>query len=194
MIRDRLDRRLELRRLRGEAGHHGAIRTPALTPASRSVRTARSRCSGWAVPGSSARHASSSTVGTLRQTVQPADARQLGEQVRVAHDHRTLGDDARPACAPRSALPACGASACSALRSADTDPSRCRAPPARASTTACRAPAAGPRRNSPSRRSATRTRRPARARTASGSGARSSSGSRACSRDRDSASSRTASP
>ena len=46
-------------------GTIGAMRTPALTPASTSSRTARSRCSGWAVPGSRIRHASSSTVGTL---------------------------------------------------------------------------------------------------------------------------------
>ena len=46
-------------------GTMGAISTPALMPASASSRTARSRCSGCAVPGSSVRQASSSTVGTL---------------------------------------------------------------------------------------------------------------------------------
>ena len=61
-------------------GTTGAISTPALTPASRSCRTARSRWSGCAVPGSSARQASSSTVGTLMQTVQPAPASMLREQ------------------------------------------------------------------------------------------------------------------
>ena len=50
-------------------GTIGLIRTPALMPASTSSLTARSRCSGGAVPGSSARHTSSSTHGTLMQTV-----------------------------------------------------------------------------------------------------------------------------
>ena len=51
-------------------GTIGFIRTPALMPASTSSRTARSRCSGGAVPGSSSSHACSSTVGTLMYTVQ----------------------------------------------------------------------------------------------------------------------------
>ena len=46
-------------------GTIGFISTPARMPASTSSRTARSRCSGCAVPGSSARHTSSSTHGTL---------------------------------------------------------------------------------------------------------------------------------
>ena len=51
-------------------GTIGAIRTPASTPASRSRRTARRRWSGWDVPGSSFRQASSSTVGRLNVTLQ----------------------------------------------------------------------------------------------------------------------------
>ena len=46
-------------------GTIGFISTPARMPASASSRTARSRFNGGAVPGSSSRHASSSTVGTL---------------------------------------------------------------------------------------------------------------------------------
>ena len=53
-------------------GTIGAINTPTLRPASASSRTARRRWSGCAVPGSRVRHASSSTVGTLMQTVQRA--------------------------------------------------------------------------------------------------------------------------
>ncbi len=47
-------------------GSSGAISTPQWMPASVSARTARRRCNGGAVPGSSRRHASSSMVGTLR--------------------------------------------------------------------------------------------------------------------------------
>ena len=66
VVGDRLDRPFELRRATTRSpGTIGAISTPALMPASTSSRTARSRCSGCAVPGSSIRQASSSTVGTL---------------------------------------------------------------------------------------------------------------------------------
>ncbi len=51
-------------------GTIGAMSTPTLMPASASSRTARSRCMGCAVPGSSARQASSSTVGTLMWTTE----------------------------------------------------------------------------------------------------------------------------
>ena len=47
-------------------GTSGAISTPQWMPASASARTARRRWSGGAVPGSSRRQASSSTLGTLR--------------------------------------------------------------------------------------------------------------------------------
>ena len=53
-------------------GTIGAIKTPQSMPASTNSRTARSRCIGWATPGSSFSHASSSTVGTLMCTRQVA--------------------------------------------------------------------------------------------------------------------------
>ena len=54
VVGDRLDRRARASPRDDEKpGTIGAIRTPALTPASTSSRTARSRCSGCAVPGSS---------------------------------------------------------------------------------------------------------------------------------------------
>ncbi len=49
-------------------GSNGAISTLVLSPASASRRTAFKRWSGCAVPGSSLRHASSSTLGTLKYT------------------------------------------------------------------------------------------------------------------------------
>ena len=141
MVGDRLDRGFELRRLRREPGTTGAISTPTFTPASRSWRTARSRCSGCAVPGSSAaprllvdgRHAQ-----VHRAPGPLAHARRAGP--RRARPSG-LSSPGRPACAPRAALRAILASACSALRSADRDRSPCRPPPARASRTAYRAPA-----------------------------------------------------
>ena len=57
--------RSSLSRDEEKPGTIGFIKTPALTPASTSSRTARSRWSGGAVPGSSFSHASWSTVGTL---------------------------------------------------------------------------------------------------------------------------------
>ena len=71
-------------------GTTGAISTPTFTPASRSWRTARSRCSGCAVPGSSADHAVSSTVGTLRYTVAPARLHMSARMSAVADDHRAF--------------------------------------------------------------------------------------------------------
>ena len=62
-------------------------------PASTSACTARSRCSGCAVPGSSVRHASSSTVGTLRYTVAARARSTILQHVDVAHDHRALGHE-----------------------------------------------------------------------------------------------------
>ena len=76
-------------------GTIGLMSTPAFTPASSSSRTARSRWRGGAVPGSSARHTSSSLHGTLTTTLHSVDGGQLRQQVLVAHDHRALGDDAR---------------------------------------------------------------------------------------------------
>jgi hypothetical protein len=49
-------------------GRIGAIPTPAFTPASTSVFSARSRCRGGAVPGSVFRQTSWSSVGTEKLT------------------------------------------------------------------------------------------------------------------------------
>ena len=79
-------------------GTTGAISTPALTPASRSWRTARSRCSGWRRARLERaprffvhrRHAH-----VDRAAVPPTD---VSKQIGIAHDHRPLGDqaDGRP--------------------------------------------------------------------------------------------------
>ncbi len=125
-------------------GTIGAISTPALTPAflQRANRAqALQRVSGPRLergPGAfvDSRDADGDrAVGSFPQ---------FGEQVGVANDHRSLGDQpnrrARRDRAPRA--PA--ASACSDLRSADRGPSPCQARPARASRTASRARGAAP--------------------------------------------------
>ena len=74
-------------------GRRGAMPTEARTPASTSVRNARRRWRGGAVPGSVVRQTSSSTVGTENVTETSARARGLGEQLGVADDQRAARDD-----------------------------------------------------------------------------------------------------
>ena len=77
--------------------------TPTSMPASTSVRSARRRWRGGAVPGSVRRQTSGSSVGTENVTRRAGSARGLAEDVDVADDHRAPRDEAerRPRLAER---------------------------------------------------------------------------------------------
>ena len=88
---DRVDGGCELSLMPGRSGEH---RTPAVRPASRSLRTAAKRRSGRGARGSSLRASAASAVVMVMWRTRVLLRGDLLEQVDVAGDERGLGDDA----------------------------------------------------------------------------------------------------
>ena len=129
MVGDRLDRRFEPRRLRGEAGDDGRHQHAGVDagvaqlphgaqPLQRVRGAGLERAPGVLVDR---RHAHADRA--------PAASRPARRAGRRRARPSAPSSRGRPACAPRAALRAIGASACSGLRSADTDRWRCRRRP-----------------------------------------------------------------